>query len=1333
VGAACSQLVSCRPLDWLFRAIVTWTLVAIACMLASATAAAADNTFTVTSTADNGSVGTLRWAISQANSAGAGTQTITFSLPGSSTITLGSALPTLNNASGTIAIDGPGSSGVTISGDSTNRVFFVQSGDVTISDLTIINGAAKGGDGGADPLNSGGGGLGAGGALFVNQGANVTVQNVAFDTNSATGGNGGSLTGSGVGGGAGGGGFGGNGGDGGTQGGGGGGGLITNGGAGGTFAGGGGGGLVGNGDNGGAVTGGAGSPPGGNGGNVNNNGITGGTFGGGGGGGSLGSGGNGGDFGGGGGGGQGGTNGGDGGFGGGGGGSSTDVAGNGGFGGGNGGLAAAGDGGSGFGGAVFVRQGGTLTVIGSNTANSSVAGGTGSTEGDAAGEDLYLMTGTNVTFDQAGSSLSGAISGDGGVIVQGMGTTLLTGMNNYTGGTLVNGTARLQGTSNSLQGTITNNSNVTFDQASDGTYAGSMGGSGALYKWEGGNLTLSGTNSYAGGTFVLAGTLTGTTSSLQGDITNDSIVVFDQSASGTYAGEMSGSGELFKLDTGNLILTGTNSYTGGTTVSDGKLIGTSNSLQGDITNDAQVVFGQTFDGTYVGTMTGTGALVKLGPGNLTLTQNNPFSGLPNNSYSGGTIISGGTLTGTTNSLQGEILNNAQLVFDQNGGAAFFNGSISGSGSVVVTDGVVEFLEANSYSGGTTVSGGSLVGTTDNLQGDILIESGASLQFFQFHDGLFAGNLSGSGTLYKNGDSTVTLTGSNSFFGNTQIQEGRLNVNGTLGGYVSVAGVLGGNATINGNVGNGGTVAPGNSIGTITVNGNYDSSQTGTQEIEINASGNTPGVNNDLMVVNGTAAIDESTVDIKAAPGAYTSGMKYTFFEATTMSGAFGSVTGFDVPNLYAQIGYENLTIGSDDYQTAYILITDQSDFAAIATTFNQRGVATYIDDNSANPTPEMHALVDTLNTLTVPEQQAALESMTAEVNGTLAQLQVQDTVFVYTMLRRRVGSSLVAGGLVENGNDTDDEIFATNHRTPVMSASYRSSASNTMPVLFTSNRAWNSVWSGWTAGYGLGGNAQSDGNAAGATYGVGGTIVAIERPLDERTMGGFFGTYSGMSVQLQGLSQSATANQGSFGGYLLHNHGRSYLLAAGSAGFAGYRETRRMNFGNVNSTATGEYSGWSPSAYLEEGLRLPIAGCMLQPYGALQYIYVRQDSFTETGAGTLNQSVGGIDTNSLRGILGSRLSRTWRTESGRALVPELRAAWMHEFLEPTTILNATFAPVGGASFAAKGLDFGRDWALVGGGTQFMLNQNVSLFANYDVQFNAVQTWHAGSGGLQLTW
>lgn len=146
---------------------------------AALTATAAGQTYNVTNTLDDGSAGSLRWAINQANGwTGAATINIQSGL---GTIGITGPMPLLNNAAGITVIGNNN----TISGNDLYRPFFVQSGVLSLQDLTITNARAQGGTGG-------GGGLGAGAAVFVYSGG-LSVNNVLFTNNSANGGNGGTV------------------------------------------------------------------------------------------------------------------------------------------------------------------------------------------------------------------------------------------------------------------------------------------------------------------------------------------------------------------------------------------------------------------------------------------------------------------------------------------------------------------------------------------------------------------------------------------------------------------------------------------------------------------------------------------------------------------------------------------------------------------------------------------------------------------------------------------------------------------------------------------------------------------------------------------------------------------------------------------------------------------------------------------------------------------------------------------------------------------------------------------------------------------------------------
>ncbi len=415
---------------------------------------------------------------------------------------------------------------------------------------------------------------------------------------------------------------------------------------------------------------------------------------------------------------------------------------------------------------VRISGTGSVTFSGTNTwsggttvdATSTLIGTTGSLQGAFTNNGL-------VQFNQTtAGTYAGNMTGAGGVQISGGGPVTLTGMNSYTAGTLVDASNTLIGTTDSVQGTIVDDGLVKFNQSVAGTYGGSMSGIGGVRISGIGAVTFSQLNSYTGGTTIDNGSrLIGTTTSIRGNIVDNGALQFNQGTNGTYSGNISGTGSLQFSGGGIVALNGTNTYTGGTTVDNGtELIGTTNSVRGSITNNGVVAFSQNGAGTYAGSMTGTGS-VEIAGGPVTFSGANTFSG-------GTTVDANSGLIGTTTSLQGAITNNGVVQFNQ-ATAGTYGGNMAGTGGVEISGvGPVRFSGLNSYAGGTLVDNGStLIGTTDSLQGQIVNQG--SVQFNQSIIGAYSGNLSGSGKVEIGGSGRVTLSGTNTYTGGTKIDTG----------------------------------------------------------------------------------------------------------------------------------------------------------------------------------------------------------------------------------------------------------------------------------------------------------------------------------------------------------------------------------------------------------------------------------------------------------------------------------------------------------------------------------------------------------------------------------
>ncbi|ENF1486558.1 autotransporter-associated beta strand repeat-containing protein [Salmonella enterica] len=405
----------------------------------------------------------------------------------------------------------------------------------------------------------------------------------------------------------------------------------------------------------------------------------------------------------------------------------------------------------------------TLTLSGSNT----YTGGTLISGGTLVASNVEALGSGDVTNNavlelNTGGDFTNNISGSGQVVKSGDETLTLSGANSYTGGTTISGGTLIASNVEAL-GTGDVTDNATLEMNTGGDFSNNIGGTGSVVKSGDKTLTLSGTNTYTGGTTISGGTLVATSVDAlgSGDVTDNAVL--ELNTGGTFDNVISGSGQVVKSGDGTLTLSGSNTYTGGTTIRGGTLVATNVDAlgSGDVTDDATLELNT--GGTFDNAISGSGQVVKSGDKMLTL------SGA--NSYTDGTLISGGTLVATNLEAlgTGDVTNNATLELNTGGD---FTNNISGSGQVVKSgDETLTLSGSNTYTGGTLISSGTLVATGVEALGSGDVTDNATLELSTGGD--FDNAISGSGQVVKSGDKTLTLSGSNTYTGGTTINDGTL--------------------------------------------------------------------------------------------------------------------------------------------------------------------------------------------------------------------------------------------------------------------------------------------------------------------------------------------------------------------------------------------------------------------------------------------------------------------------------------------------------------------------------------------------------------------------------
>ena len=400
-------------------------------------------------------------------------------------------------------------------------------------------------------------------------------------------------------------------------------------------------------------------------------------------------------------------------------------------------------------------------------------------------------------------------------------------------------------------------------------------------------------------------------------------------------------------------------------------------MSGDIIDNGVLAFNRNNNLTFGGIVSGTGAPTKIGTNTLTLTGDN--------TYTGTTTISAGTLQigngGTSGSIVGDVSDNGVPAINRSD-AVTMGGVISGTGTLAKSGaGTLILTGENTYGGGTTISAGTLQigngGTTGSISGN-MVDNGVC--GFDRSDALTNdGNISGTGSLVKNGAGTLTLTGLNPYSGGTTINGGRLLLNNAVLPAPVVAlpaAILGGNGTMGPST-IAGTLAPGLSIGTITVAGDLTFAAPAVYLVEISPT------TADRTNVTGAAALG-GTVQVQAETAAYALGTTFTILNAVGgVTGTFAGLTSdFNSAFLAPELSY--------DANNVFLTVARNGvSFASVGETPNEIATGGAVEVLGSG-----NVIFDTVLWGTAEQARHAFDALSGKVHATLSGVLINQSLFV---------------------------------------------------------------------------------------------------------------------------------------------------------------------------------------------------------------------------------------------------------------------------------------------------------------------------------------------------
>ena len=451
-------------------------------------------------------------------------------------------------------------------------------------------------------------------------------------------------------------------------------------------------------------------------------------------------------------------------------------------------------------------------------------------------------------------------------------------------------------------------------------------------------------------------------------------------------------------------------------------------------------------------------------------------------------------------------------------------------------------------------------------------------------------MSGAGIVY--------LSGTNTYLGNTLVQSGDLNLNGSVIGDFSVdaSGILSGNATVNGNIYNSGTLSPGNSIGKVFTTNLY-LSPTSVYDVEINSAGA-----NDEIIASGSATVNGGVVVIPDDLN-FTTPVTYTIISTgTAVTGRFSSLTS-TVPALMSLI-YDPLIV-----QLTYLPLN------TLSLTGNALNAANCFATLSG---ADVAAVSSALLALSFDSIETTFEQMGPAQFSAISEVQLLDAILVRSTYTKHL-----------------------------------------QELSFKKADGCEHPFSIWIDGIGQWQHQQkSDSQFGYNDTTLGGTIGLDYSICDQLVLGlAFSSTYD--HLRLKNFGSKANINS-YYGGIYAHwNDDRFFMNGSFLGAQNNYRTTRELSFGSIDRQAHSKHTGNEWLTHLGLGYLVCSPWLQWTPYINLDYVQLHESGYTERGANSLDLYVKRKNGSLFQGDVGVLFSTDYQTCNG-LFVPTLTLAYINQ-------------------------------------------------------------------------